>query len=851
MNQNPMRLFFISHTHWDREWYEPFQVFRLRLVHTIDKLLDILAREPDYKFYMLDGQTIVLEDYFEVRPEREPELRAHIASGRVLVGPWYILPDEFLVSGEAIIRNFLRGLRIAESFGEAGVMRVGYIPDPFGHISQIPQILRGFGVETAVFRRGLADEPVELEWVGADGTRIFTIYLREGYDNAAWLVRTPDEFVAGVERLRDALAPYQRTPDILLMNGTDHMEPWEDLPALIDYAREKIPNTEILHSTLPQYIARVNQDLGVDRALPQIIGELRNPKRHHLLPGVVSTRMWIKQRNAQAQVLLEKWVEPFVAFAHSGTHDAAPAQAAVHLAWKYLLQNQPHDSICGCSVDQVHREMAPRFDAVMQIAGATLGGAQEMLVGQIETTNAQGRDAIVVFNPNQGPLTDVARVENLPSDGNYAVVDELGQAVAQCRDAESGQVVFVAPDVPGYGYRTFYLQPALTSVTESASNTRKLENDFYRLEPNWDSGTLTLFDKQTGLRFRNINQFVDGADCGDLYNYSAPSHDLVIDAPVSVPQIEIVERNAVRQVMRITAHYRVPVGLTRDRSSRAQESVDLPIVTTITLHSHIRRIEFHVEVENHARDHRLRVHFGTPIRTTESFADQAFDIVTRSTNLPGETTDWIEQPVGTLPMQKFMFVREENNGLMLATRGLPEYQVLADVEGVTLACTLLRCVEWLSRDDFASRRGQAGPELNTPGAQEQGAHSFDYALIPFARSELPDAIAVAHAFNAPLRAARTGPHSGTLPAVQSFVRVEPQEFILTTVKLPEKGDGLIVRGYNIGDALIDAEIRLYRPFTNATLVNLNESEIAPLDLKESRVVQFAAKPREIVTIKFV
>lgn len=850
MNQNSMRLFFISHTHWDREWYEPFQVFRLRLVHTIDKLLDILAHDPEYKFFMLDGQTVVLEDYFEVRPEREAELRAHISSGRVLVGPWYILPDEFLVSGEAVIRNFLRGLQIAEGFGEAGVMRVGYIPDPFGHISQIPQILRGFGMDTAVFRRGLADESVELEWAGADGTRVFTIYLRDGYDNAAWLVRAPDEFAAGVEKLRDSLASHQRTRDILLMNGTDHMEPWEDLPALIAYARDKIPHAEILHSTLPQYIAEVKKDLGADQALPQIIGELRNPKRHHLLPGVVSTRMWIKQRNAQAQMLLEKWVEPFVTFGHYGMPTAAPAQSSVHLAWKYLLQNQPHDSICGCSVDQVHREMVPRFDAVMQIANVTLRDAQEALVGQIETTNPQAQDAIIVFNPNPGPTADVARVESAPQNGSISIVDDRGQTVAHCQDADSYQVVFVARDVPGIGYRTFYLQPASASVSESARNSFTLENEFYLIEPNPDSGTLTVTDKGTGLRFRKVNQFVDGADCGDLYNYSAPNNDLVVDAPATAPNIEIVERNPVRQVMRITARYRLPAHLSRDRGSRAQETVDLPIVTTVMLYSQVRRIEFHVELENRARDHRLRVHFGTPIRTAQSLADQAFDVVTRSTTLPTNTADWIEQPVGTLPMQAFMFVQDEKNGLMLATRGLPEYEVLPQAEGATVALTLLRCVEWLSRDDFATRRGQAGPEMNTPEAQEQGSHSFDYALIPFPRVEWLEAIALARSFSAPLRAVVTSSHPGPLPSAQSFVLVEPSEFVLTAVKLPEKGDGMIVRGYNIGDTSVTANIRLYRSFTHAARVNLNEDEIAPLELKDGKEVSFAVKPREIVTVRF-
>lgn len=243
-------LFLVSHTHWDREWYEPFQVFRARLVQCIDKLLHIFESDPDYKCFMLDGQTIVLEDYLAIRPEREQTLRDLISAGKLQVGPWYILPDEFLVSGEALIRNLQRGTRsgIARDFGKS--MDIGYIPDPFGHISQMPQILRGFGFHTAALRRGLADEPVELWWEASDGTRVLLCYLRDGYDNAAWLPRDYAGFVEAITKLRDSLASHTLTPNILLMNGTDHMEPWGELTRLIDAAQANIADPGIVHGSL-------------------------------------------------------------------------------------------------------------------------------------------------------------------------------------------------------------------------------------------------------------------------------------------------------------------------------------------------------------------------------------------------------------------------------------------------------------------------------------------------------------------------------------------------------------------------------------------------------------------------
>ncbi|MCX6068172.1 MAG: hypothetical protein NT121_20880 [Chloroflexi bacterium] len=214
----------ISHTHWDREWYLTFQQFRLKLVHLVDKLLDILAEDPEYKYFMLDGQTIVLDDYLLMRPEMESVLRGHIQSRRILIGPWHILPDMFLVSPEAHIRNLLEGARTARKFGPK--MPIGYIPDPFGHPGQIPQILKGFGIQAAALWRGLSDQPAELWWQGPDGSRVLLAYLRDSYSNGANLpVHDSAQFAQLITTARDSLAAHSAVNDFLIMLGTDHMEP--------------------------------------------------------------------------------------------------------------------------------------------------------------------------------------------------------------------------------------------------------------------------------------------------------------------------------------------------------------------------------------------------------------------------------------------------------------------------------------------------------------------------------------------------------------------------------------------------------------------------------------------------
>ncbi len=438
-------LHLISHTHWDREWYQTFQQFRLRLVHLVDHVLNLLAADPNFKYFMLDGQTIVLDDYLEIRPDKKAELQAHIQNGRILIGPWYILPDEFLVSPEATLRNLLIGDRICKAFG--GKMPVGYIPDPFGHIGQMPQILRGFGIDSACLWRGLSAEPCEFWWSAPDGSKVFMTYLRESYGNGAGLNTGQKEmFFDDICRARDALAQHSNSSHLLIMHGTDHMEPQSDTSTAISSFNQSSlnPPTQLLHSTLPQYLAAVRADLRNKRIeIPTRTGELRDCQRAPLLPGVLSTRMWIKQRNHTCQTLLEKWAEPFSAWGNLVVDSAqrsnsqilfpsnrvAHPEQVIHSAWRLLIQCHPHDSICGCSIDQVHEEMRSRFDQVEQIGEEITTQSLATLVEAIHTIplpSIKPVGVVTVFNPTSGPRTDLVTTDfQLPEEViDFEIIDE-------------------------------------------------------------------------------------------------------------------------------------------------------------------------------------------------------------------------------------------------------------------------------------------------------------------------------------------------------------------------------------------------------------------------------------------
>ena len=350
----PRRVAVVPHTHWDREWYEPFQTFRLKLVRLIDDLLDQMEQDSSYRHFLLDGQLAVIDDYLEIRPENEGRLAALTGAGRITVGPWYILMDEFLVSGETIIRNLQAGLRRATAFG--GAMDVGYLPDMFGHVGQMPQILTQAGFEHAVVWRGVpsAVDRNAFRWESPDGSSVRAEYLVAGYGNGAAL---PDDAKALVRRLQAHLEEFGEFlhpgDPLLLMNGTDHHHPQPWLGRVVAEANQAQGEFELAVTSLPDYLRSAPTE-----GLPEWRGELRSGFRSNLLMGVGSNRVDVKQASVRAERALEHLAEPLSAlFLSSGEWP----ERFVDLAWTLMVRNAAHDSICACSVDDVVDAVLHRY----------------------------------------------------------------------------------------------------------------------------------------------------------------------------------------------------------------------------------------------------------------------------------------------------------------------------------------------------------------------------------------------------------------------------------------------------------------------------------------------------------
>jgi hypothetical protein len=695
----------VSHFHWDREWYRTFEEFRARLADAIDAVLDLVDADPGFRF-VLDGQSIVLEDYLAIRPHQRERLVAGLRAQRLSAGPWYVQPDSLLPGGETHVRNLLHGRAVAGELGPVSL--AAYVPDSFGHPAQFPQLFAGFGLSPFIFWRGSGTELDDLGslyvWRAPDGSRVRSWQLAEGYFAAGGLDADGD-VAATVERLQPVIERIRKAaPDapVLLMNGFDH------LPA-------DASTGAVAAAIGAERLLLDDIDVRMPADLPEWSGALIGARLTNVLPGVWSSRMPLKLRNRAAETMLGAWAEPWAAFGRLyGLSDERPALIR---AWRALLCNQAHDSIGGCSIDPVHERMLARYDDAEGLARATTVRVLERLAGRGATRATPRGDTqeLVVFNASPQTRTDVVRIPldgfppwqisvtrfdihplAMPSFGGVTVDGRPARLVASedptrvrfMPDVGGLDVEFVASDVPAFGCRRYALAPADPEPDTVDDGTEIAAGDTsVRVA---DDGTLTI--RVDGRTFPGLFGFEDCVDRGD--SYDADPDDA---RPISVLRVDVLR----------TRH---ACGIQRLRVNR-----ELALVGTLTVEACVAPgvpfVRCDVSIDNRAPDHRLRLRFPTGAPIDEFDAATTFDVARRSTTEPDDT-GWVHKAPHTFPQQGWIGA----NGLVVGAPGLPEAEATPDGE---LLVTLVRSVGKLARITLRTRPMPAAPEMPAPGAQVQ------------------------------------------------------------------------------------------------------------------------------------
>jgi len=813
------RLWVVPHTHWDREWYLPLEDFRIRLAQVVDEAIEILEARPEHRF-TLDGQAILIEDYLEIRPEMEERLRALLASGRVETGPSYVLPDEFLVGGESLVRNLLHGRAVCARYGTTPAA-VGYLPDSFGHPAQLPQLLRGFGLETFVFSRGLGGERERLggrfRWRAPDGSEVLALPQPVDYAAAASLGhsrRSPETNPARnaadrIEQILRAEAPMLADPDfrdLFLGNGVDHASLQADLPDVLAALSELKPGVEVRLALLSEYAEAMT---AADGRLPAFEGELAGGARANVLRGVNSSRMYLKQANERCERELAS-AETLCALALLTRPGFRHPRGELRLAWRELLRNHPHDSICGCSVDEVHDDMGQRFRTASQIARRVadmalhaLGGTRPGGDNELEPQLLEGAYRWAYRPSPGGPvrvdaLTGAASfVNTLPFARRRLVAIELAPeadwAGLHVEAHPDGRRAWLELELPGFSAATVGLHDtSITShsVAVRALDERTIENPRYRVTAALD-GTLTVLDRASGVTAEGLHRLEDVADRGDSYTFCPLEEDRPRGPETA--RVRVTGAGPVWAELELSYDLELPAELSPGRRERSADSVSCPVVTRVRLAAGSDRIEFTTTVSNRASDHRLRVSFPCPGRAETVRAEGHFAVARRPPR-PVWNGDWFEPPHDT----NHTLGAVAAGGLVVLGKGLPEYEATEEGE---LALTLLRCVGWLSRDDLSTRRGGAGPQLPVPGAQCHGDHVFEYAVE---LGEPADAELLRRS------------QDYRFDFVEGAPRVEPAsplepvggDLVFSALKAAEDGDGVVLRLFYAGEGSSGAGPRL-------------------------------------------
>jgi mannosylglycerate hydrolase len=927
----------ISGTHWDREWRHTAEQSKPRLADLIDTMIETLEKNKDYKTFCLDGGLVVLEDYFTVRPENMQRIKKLISSGRVTLVNWYTLPDTFTVAPEAMVRNIKLGQTMAQEFG--GTMNSGYTATSYGQTSQLPQLYQGFGITNAIFYRGtnkyFKSLPL-IEWSAKDGSKIHLLrtfdevtrtnwffYVHQPlvvgkgtrdttytysndhipshccdemlYERGLVVLREKETFDKSPEALKKALGyivdqagPYAVANNILALNMEDNDVPFNLLPEMISELNKVSGDIEIVQSSMDEYMAKIVKDTK-NIKLPTHQGELRNEAVEHgfngLLGATHSSRIKLKIYNEKCETGLIYYAEPLASMA--SLLGIEYPETMLKRAWRHLLLNQAHDSICGAAVDRAHEDMLYNFSLAQMVSEEITARSELALVRKLNTAAAfkDGDYTVTLFNTLHQDREEVLPIIiDFPLNGDqplknefgtyFDIIDENGKeyeyellasdkisiGVERALDtkgismpAERKRIV-LKTDVPAMGYKTLAVRPRPpryikhpkpdTVRVPIAREEGVLENEFIKVTVN-PNGTFSMLHKPTGHLMGNMHYYTDNGEVGNAHLSRIPDRDFVCTTLGANADITIVETNNLRGTLRIDLSITVPAAATDEGNDRLREVKVIPITTWLTLTKGGQYLKVHTKLHNEARDHRLRVNYPSGIKTDKVDVESAFAVDTRDIRVT-YTGDNFEKFYAYQPMQNFIDLSSQKASLAVLNKGLREYEVKDDPER-TIAITMLRT----QRAYMTANSKMTPEELD----QYTGQHSFgtleyDYALYPHKGGwESAGVLDMAYKFKVGVHAVQSVPHNlGDMPVSGSLITIAgAKDLALAALKQADDGSGIILRVWNPGDKTVKASIKTKLPVSSAAECKLNES--VEKELKVTRgSIAFESAPYKITTI---
>ena len=877
------KIHYIPHTHWDREWHKTFEGFRVRLNYTMNSLLDLLEKDKEFKFFMFDAQTSVIDDYLDVNPHKRETIKKFVEEGRIFIGPWYTQSDLYWVSGESLVRNLVVGSNLAEDMG--GNMEIGYIPDSFGQCSQMPQIMAKAGFKGLFAWRGLSYDETEegiFEWKAPNGEKILTIQLPIGYGmGLRYLPDDPEEAYKHVKEKTFETERRIKGDNIFILGGTDHAIPQENLVYLINEINQRFQRDGLDYrmeiSNLDLYLSKVKEEmLEKGKELEVFQGEARNPKLMRIHAGIGSTRMDIKKINKQLEYRIANITEPMSAILT--TLAGEYPNGVINKAWKYLFSNHAHDSICCCCTDEVHKDILSRSRNAKQICDELENMVFRYISQHMDRSKLIGKP-VILFNTLPRKRNDYSEIVVCTENKNFAIYDLEGNeipykvkeeryfdlATENIGTAMQGKRVWVYETIclikndilPASGYTVVQLvenkEGKVKINTALKVIDRTIENDLIKVEIN-ENGTLNVLDKESNTSYEGLLNFQDKGDSGDEYNFSPTIGDKVIFSKDYNAEIECITSNEYMASYKISHKLQVPKALVYEEDRRSDEEETLEIDVELIIYNDSKRIDVKVNINNNSENHIIKALMPVPFDTTHSVAEEHFCTIKR----PNDTSvkNWKEQgyneePLPIYPMQRFVLLEKDNKGLAVLNRGVTEYEVY---DNNTLTINLLRAVSHTGRPDLTIRPGRvSGMEFPTPDAQMIGKFEIEFALLPFEGEDYIQKIyEEGDMYTTKVQSQQVfrESRSNILPLENSLLQIDSKDVYSTTIKREEKGKRVVVRVFNpTKEDKNEVEISFNKSVKTAYEGSILEKNLKELSITEdNKVVIDKIKANEFITV---
>lgn len=891
----------VPHSHWDREWYFTTSRSKVYLMKDLGDVLDTLESDPEFKYFMVDAQGSLLDDYIKWRPQDKERITKLVKMGKLVIGPWYTQTDQLVISGESIVRNMYYGMKRCESFGK--YMNVGYVPDSFGQSGNMPQIYREFGIEDTLFWRGVSDDMVEhtdFNWKGDDGSVVFTTQIPFGYYIGGKIPEDPkenDEFWE--KECLEKAGGRSATRHIYFPNGFDQAPIRTNLPQLIKERNEKDPENEYVISCIEDYIKDVKSE---KPELEEVQGELVIAKHMRIHKSIFSSRSDLKVMNTQIQNYVTNVMEPLLTISYNLGNEY-PHEAVAEI-WKLLFENSAHDSIGSCISDTANEDVYVRYKQARDIA-INLVELHSRLIATNVKNSADMTFTLINTLPQK--REDTVIVKTYVPGGKFAIVDEKGNnvdyTIIQSRDLTDyvlSQIITIDPsrkfyipdhvfevtmaikanDVPALGYVQYSVDTEKDSHKEMEEKS-VLENEYYTIEVAKD-GSLTIVDKKNNVTYKNQGILVENGDNGDSFNYSPPRKDLEVFSNESESSVKISGSDVYSQAV---IHFDMVVPENLEERAEGKVSVTMPVDMTVALRKGSKVIDFNVKVDNKGLSHRLCVVFDSQIISAFNYADQQFGLIKRPNyyekemklymesmnnrsekktgiqelaNWANDQSTWQEPPISIEPTQSYVSLTDGKTGVAVIPQGVREYEVLDDSK---IRLTLFRTYGFMGKENLIYRPGRASGEriIETPAAQLLKQMEFNFGFTTYA-GDINDAdidtlakqydtnmevYTYAEFLNGRLIFSQRE-IEGKNDIVHSLFETEGN-LVVSAIKKAEEDDGYIIRLYNGKDHRnLDDKIKFNFDVKEAYYTNLREEKTEAIKVENNTI-----SVKELSHCKFV